>query len=277
MDVLLRADGLTKHFPRRRPLFETERDAETFAAVDGVTFSLQPGEAMGLIGESGCGKTTVCNLLLRLLDCDDGRIFFEGQDVTRLRGRRLLFPIRRRMQAVFQDSGSSLNPHMSLREIITEPLRCFGIPVRDSAEQALEQVGLPPAWASRKPRQLSGGERQRVSIARAMILRPSLLILDEATSSLDVITRAGIINLLDRMRRDHGAAVLFITHDIALADRFCTRQAGMKEGTIVETLADLSPDKARHPYTRTLIESRMTLPAKEGKPRQPSLNGTGGP
>ena len=172
MGALLEVRNLTKLFPKRVGLFAPDRKT-MFAAVEDVSFSLEGGEALGLVGESGSGKTTIANLILRLLSPDSGEIIFDGEDITRLKTHRELLPIRRKMQAVFQNSGSSLDPQMTLGRIISEPLRNFGLPVKGQAERLLELVGLPPEWVSRRPHELSGGQRQRVSIARAMAPRPS--------------------------------------------------------------------------------------------------------
>jgi ABC-type glutathione transport system ATPase component len=258
MDALLEVRNLTKLFPKKPLLFAPDKRS-MFAAVEDVSFSLQRGEALGLVGESGCGKTTIANLILKLLSPDRGEIIFDGEDITQLKAHREILPVRRKMQAVFQNSGSSLDPHMTLGKIITEPLKNFGLPIKGKAEQYLELVSLPPDWVSRKPHQLSGGQRQRVSIARAMVLKPKLLILDEPTSNLDVLTASQILALLRHLFEEHETAVLFISHDIAAVDKLCRRKAVMKDGRIIETLSSLSLEEASHPYTKKLIESKLSI------------------
>lgn len=258
MRTLLEVSNLTKLFSTRTSQFSSKK-ATKFAAVEDVSFSLNRGETLGLVGESGCGKTTIANLLLKLLNPDKGQIIFDGEDITELNGYKKLYPLRRNIQAVFQNSGSSLDPHMTLGGIITEPLENYHLPVKGQAENHLELVGLPPEWVSRKPHQLSGGQRQRVSIARAMILNPSFLILDEATSNLDVITSAQIIKLMHHLHEEHDIAILFISHDISAVDKLCTKKAVMKDGKIVEMLDSLDLETAKHPYTKRLIQSKLTV------------------
>lgn len=258
MKELLELKNVTKYFSTRAGLLGSRKSGR-FAAVDDVSLTLYRGQALGLVGESGSGKTTVASLILKLLEPDAGSICFDGQDITHLKGYKELRSIRRSVQAVFQNSGSSLDPHMTLGEIISEPLKNYKLPVKGEAEKHLELVGLPPDWVSRKPHQLSGGQRQRVSIARAMVLRPSLLILDEATASLDVITSAQILSLLSHLYSSHNTAILFISHDIAAVDKLCARKAVMKDGKIVELLDSLDLSEAKHPYTRRLIESRLSF------------------
>lgn len=258
MSALLQAKNLTKRFAKRGGSFAFTKK-EVFTAVDDVSFSMELGETLGLVGESGSGKTTVANLVLRLLEPDEGQVLFGGEDITRLHSYRELHPLRRHIQAVFQNSGTSLDPHMTLGEIITEPLKNYGLPVKSKAEESLFLVGLPAEWVKRKPHQLSGGQRQRVSIARAMILKPALLILDEATSNLDVITTAQIIALMQRLHDENNTAILFISHDIASIDKLCEKKAVMRGGRIVETLGAMNLSEAKHPYTKRLIQSRLSF------------------
>lgn len=258
MSTLLEVSNLTKLFSTRTSQFSSKK-ATKFAAVEDVSFSLNRGETLGLVGESGCGKTTIANLLLKLLNPDEGQIIFNGEDITELKGYKRLYPLRRNIQAVFQNSGSSLDPHMTLGDIIIEPLENYHLPVKGQAEKHLELVGLPPEWVTRKPHQLSGGQRQRVSIARAMILNPSLLILDEATSNLDIITSSQIIKLMHHLHEEHDVAIIFISHDISAVDKLCMKKVVMKDGKIVETLDSLSLETAKHPYTKRLIQSKLTV------------------
>lgn len=252
--------GISKRFTRRR-LFSFAKDLETTAAVSNVSLCVERGEIAALIGESGCGKTTIANILLLLLQPDCGSIFIDGQDVTEIRGHKNLAPVRKKIQAVFQNSSSSLDPSMTLEQIVTEPLRNYNIPCRSEAERLLELVGLPGQWKKRLPAQLSGGQRQRVAIARAMALQPDVLVLDEPTSSLDVVTTSSIVQLLADLNREHCTSMLFITHDIALAGRFCDTKYVMKDGNILERLHTLDEANASNSYTQHLIHSQMKLPS----------------
>jgi oligopeptide/dipeptide ABC transporter ATP-binding protein len=224
--------------------------------VDDVTFHIGPGETLGLVGESGCGKTTVGRLILRLLPVTAGRIVFDGQDVTHLPERRLR-EFRRQVQVVFQDPYSSLNPRLTVRDIVGEPLRNFGASRRAAAARVaelLDTVGLPAAYMGRYPHAFSGGQRQRIGIARALALGPRLLVCDEAVSSLDVSVQAQILNLLADLQQELGLALLFISHNLAVVRHLSHRVAVMYLGRLVE----IAPEAAlfehpRHPYTRALL------------------------
>jgi oligopeptide/dipeptide ABC transporter ATP-binding protein len=225
-------------------------------AVDDVTLHVAAGETLGLVGESGCGKTTVGRLILRLLPATDGRIVFEGQDITRLPESRLR-EFRRAVQVVFQDPYSSLNPRMTVRDIVGEPLRNFGATRRAAAARVadlLATVGLSPEYMTRYPHAFSGGQRQRIGIARALALSPRLLVCDEAVSSLDVSVQAQILNLLADLQRQLGLALLFISHNLAVVRHVSQRVAVMYLGRLVEVApeADLF-EHPRHPYTRALL------------------------
>jgi oligopeptide/dipeptide ABC transporter ATP-binding protein len=225
-------------------------------AVDDVAFHIAPGETLGLVGESGCGKTTVGRLILRLLPVTAGRIVFDGQDVTRVPERRLR-DYRRQVQVVFQDPYSSLNPRLTVRDIVGEPLRNFGATRRAAAARVaglLDTVGLPAAYMRRYPHAFSGGQRQRIGIARALALGPRLLVCDEAVSSLDVSVQAQILNLLADLQQELGLALLFISHNLAVVRHLSHRVAVMYLGRLVE----IAPEAAlfqhpRHPYTRALL------------------------
>jgi peptide/nickel transport system ATP-binding protein len=230
--------------------------AGVLRAVDDVTLHVDPGETLGLVGESGCGKTTVGRLILRLLPATAGRIVFEGQDITHLPERRLR-DFRRAVQVVFQDPYSSLNPRLTVRDIVGEPLRNFGASRRAAAARVgelLDTVGLPPDYMTRYPHAFSGGQRQRIGIARALALGPRLLVCDEAVSSLDVSVQAQILNLLADLQRQLGLALLFISHNLAVVRHVSQRVAVMYLGRLVEVApeADLF-DHPRHPYTRALL------------------------
>ncbi len=251
---LLEVAGLTKHFAVRGGIVH---------AVDGVSFTLERGETLALVGESGCGKSTVGRCVLRLLRPTEGQVMLDGARIDDLPERQLR-RLRRRMQVVFQDPFSSLNPRQRVREAIAEPIRNFGLaaPREIAARVAalLEQVGLPAAAMQRFPHEFSGGQRQRIGIARALAAGPDLLVCDEAVSALDVSVKAQIINLLTGLQARLGLAVLFISHDLAIVEHLTHRVAVMYLGRIVE-LADRQALFAtpRHPYTRALL-SAVPLP-----------------
>jgi ABC-type dipeptide/oligopeptide/nickel transport system ATPase subunit len=232
-------------------------DHSHFAACEDVSIHIAEGEIFGLVGESGCGKSTLANMLLLLIKPCEGEIHIDGQNVTNLSRRRSLMDVRRKIQYVPQNSGSSLNPHMTLEGIITEPMRNFKIPHKSKAAELLEIVGLSPDWIRRRPAQLSGGQRQRVAVARAISINPQVLVLDEVTSSLDIITAGDVIKMLGKVNREFNTSMLFISHDIALADRFCHRTGVMKDGRIVEIADDLT--KAKNEYTRELVDSSLNI------------------
>jgi ABC-type dipeptide/oligopeptide/nickel transport system ATPase subunit len=228
-----------------------------FAACEDVSIHIAEGEIFGLVGESGCGKSTLANMLLLLLKPCEGTIHIDGQNVTNLSRRSALLEVRRKIQYVPQNSGSSLNPHMTLENIITEPMRNFKVPHKSKAAELLEIVGLSPDWIKRRPAQLSGGQRQRVAVARAISINPKTLVLDEVTSGLDIITAGSVIKMLSGINREFNTSMLFISHDIALADRFCHRTGFMKDGSIVEITYDLS--EAENEYTKELVNSSLNL------------------
>ena len=243
-DYHVRADGA---FGRRRRL----------RAVDGVSLSISEGEALGLVGESGCGKSTIAKLILRLITPSGGRIVFMGKDITGL-GRRDMRPIRRNMQIVFQDPFASLNPGMRVGEIVSEPLVVHNRRQADSKEitELLGLVGLHPGDAKKYPHEFSGGQRQRISIARALALRPRLLVLDEPVSALDVSIQAQIINLLIELKKKLGLAYLFIAHDLSVVRHVSDRVAVMYMGRIVEQgLRDEVFSRPSHPYTQALVSA----------------------
>jgi oligopeptide transport system ATP-binding protein len=251
-DALLEVDGLAMEFRSRRGA-----GGGRVQAVRGVSFTIGKGEILGLVGETGSGKTTVGKCVVRLLNPSAGTVRFDGQDITRVpRGR--LRQLRARMQMVFQDPYSSLDPRMTVGQIVAEPLRAHtadsASQTRARAAKAIERVGLPAAVLQRLPHELSGGQRQRVGLARALVLEPQLLIADEPVSALDVSVRAGILNLLTDLQRSMGFSCLFITHDLSVAEFLCDRVAVMYLGEIVEvgTREELFTD-ARHPYTQSLL------------------------
>ncbi len=255
MTALLEVSGLRKWFPVGGGLFG--RGRRQVKAVDDVSFTLAPGEVLSLVGESGSGKTTVGRAVLRLTEPTAGAIRFEGEDITHL-SRRRLRPLRRRMQLVFQDPFASLNPRMTIGDIIATPLAIQGGHDR-AARQAevaamLDLVGLSARFAARYPHELSGGQRQRVGIARALILRPSLLVADEPVSALDVSIQAQVVNLLLELKERLGLTVLFIAHDLGVVGHISDRVAVMYLGRLVEIASTRALfEGARHPYTQALL------------------------
>jgi oligopeptide transport system ATP-binding protein len=256
--ALLEVSGLVKHFHVGGGLFGGP--AGVVRAVDGVDFTIRRGETLGLVGESGCGKTTTGRCILQLDRPTSGHIVFEGVDLTALNQQQLR-AVRRRIQVIFQDPYSSLNPRMSVGEILAEPIKVHGL-VPDKAKRAervrelLEQVGLMPRHAERYPHQLSGGQRQRVGVARALAMEPSLIICDEPVSALDVSIQAQIINLLEDLQSRLGLTFLFIAHDLSVVRHISDRVAVMYLGRIVE-LADRQAlyEEPLHPYTRALLSA----------------------
>ncbi|MFL9679878.1 MULTISPECIES: ABC transporter ATP-binding protein [Streptomyces] len=252
---LLTAENLVKEYPHRR----TGRHTPPPPAVDGVSLRVARGETLALVGESGSGKSTTARLLLRLTDPTAGRITFDGQDVTRLRGAALR-ALRRRLQIVYQNPYTSLDPRLPVAEIVAEPLRAFRIAGR--AERArrvavlLDRVHLPADVARRRPAELSGGQRQRVAIARALALRPDLVVCDEPVSALDVSAQAHVLDVLAELQREDGLSYLFITHDLAVVRRIAHRVAVMRHGRIVETgPVETVFTEPREAWTRALLDA----------------------
>ncbi len=254
---LLQTEDLVKHYPVRGGLLSKRSGA--VRAVDGVSFEVARGETLGLVGESGCGKTTVARLVLRLEAPTAGRVSFDGEDLLALSSKALRVK-RRELQIVFQDPMSSLNPRMTVREILAEPLSVHrvatGAALEARVDALLEQVGLPASWRQRYPHEFSGGQRQRIGVARAIALGPKLVVCDEAVSALDVSVQAQVLNLLLELRERLGLAYLFISHDLSVVRHVSHRVAVMYLGQIVEQAPTARLFGApAHPYTKALLSA----------------------
>jgi oligopeptide/dipeptide ABC transporter ATP-binding protein len=257
-DTLVELDDLRVWFPIKQGVV-LDRHVGDVKAVDGVSLTIERGETLGLVGESGCGKSTVGRAMLRLYEPTGGRVMFEGADVTHLSESQLR-PLRRRMQMVFQDPFASLNPRHSIGRTIGEPLKVHGIARGREADtrvrEILDVVGLPQDAANRYPHEFSGGQRQRVGLARALALNPALVVCDEPVSALDVSIQAQIVNLLEKLQEEFGLTYLFIAHDLAVVRHISDRIAVMYLGKIVEIApADDLYDNPLHPYTITLLSA----------------------
>ena len=255
---LLEVQSLKVHFPVGKPWFA--RSPSVVRAVDDVSLTVHAGEAVGLVGESGCGKSTLGRASIRMLDPTEGRIVFDGQDITRLKASELR-PLRRHFQMVFQDPFNSLNPRMTVGQSIAEALVIHRLAPSSQARatrvgELLRDVGLDPDLASRLPHQFSGGQRQRVGIARALAVEPRLIVCDEPVSALDVSVQAQVVNLLQDIQRQKGIAYLFISHDLAVVEHLCQRIVVMYLGRVVEAGPARSVCRSpSHPYTQALLSA----------------------
>ncbi|GIM89672.1 ABC transporter ATP-binding protein [Paractinoplanes toevensis] len=258
MTPIVSVRGLVKHFPVRSRGILRRQVGDVHAVCD-INFDIFSHETLGLVGESGCGKTTTGRLLLNLVPATAGEIRFQDRDIVPL-SRGQMRPLRREMQIVFQDPYASLDPRMTVNEVIAEPLRIHGLYRRDKVRDLLKMVGLSPEHGNRYAHEFSGGQRQRIGVARALALQPKLLVLDEPVSALDVSIQAGVINLLEDLQDELGLSYLFISHDLSVVRHIADRVAVMYLGRIVETapVEDLFRNAA-HPYTQALI-SAIPLP-----------------
>lgn len=255
-EPLLKVINLEKKFPIQRGFLK--RTVGQIHAVDGISFEIAPGETLGLVGESGCGKSTTARLILRLLDPTAGEIYFDGKEIHAM-SRQEVRAVRKDMQIVFQDPYASLNPRMTVRQIVAEPLIVHGMAKDDSdprVDEMIELCGLSREFGNRYPHEFSGGQRQRVGIARALITRPKLVVLDEPVSALDVSVQAQILNLLDDLREKFGFSYLFVAHDLSVVSHISSRVAVMYLGKIVEIGSrEEIFNHPKHPYTKALISA----------------------
>ncbi|HYN37329.1 MAG TPA: dipeptide ABC transporter ATP-binding protein [Actinomycetota bacterium] len=281
-EPLVRVENLKKHFPITRGIIFKKRIGAVHA-VDGVSLEVYPGETLGLVGESGCGKSTCARLIARLLDPTEGRVWLNGEDITKMSPRKLR-PYRREMQMIFQDPYASLNPRQTVGQIIGSPFEIHKTEgdTRKKVQDLMDRVGLNPEHYNRYPHEFSGGQRQRIGVARALALRPKLIICDEPVSALDVSIQAQILNLLDDLQDEFKLTYLFISHDLGVVRHISDRIAVMYLGKIVELAsADDVYDNPKHPYTAALLSAvpkgrsesdltqRVVLPGDVPSPANP--------
>lgn len=275
--ALLRVENLVKHFPIMRGAF-VRRQVGAVHAVDGVSFDIYPGETVGLVGESGCGKSTTGRTILQLYRATSGSVYFEGHNLAEMKGEELR-KMRRKMQMIFQDPYASLNPRMTVRDIISEPLLVHGLANGKQAGERVQEllglVGLNPAYANRYPHEFSGGQRQRIGVARALSLQPSLIVCDEPISALDVSIQAQVVNLLEDLQKQFHLTYLFIAHDLSMVRHISTRVAVMYLGVIVEFAErDDLYSNPLHPYTQALLSAvPIPDPVAEEKRQRRVLQG----
>lgn len=266
-EVMLEVKKLTKHFSSGSGLFQS--NAAVVKAVENVSFKINKGETLGLVGESGCGKTTTGRTIIRLYEPTSGNILFNGQDITKANMK----PIRKRMQMIFQDPYASLNPRMTVSDIVGEPLDIHGLAKgderRDRIMKLLEMVGLSSEQANRYPHEFSGGQRQRIGIARALAVQPELIICDEPISALDVSIQAQIVNMLEDLQKELGLTYLFIAHDLSMVKHISNNVGVMYLGKLIE-LADRDElyEKPQHPYTKALLSAVPIADPKVSRAKQ---------
>lgn len=261
-------DNLSKEYVLKAGFFkQLSGKAGVVSAVDKVSFTMNAGEIVGLVGESGCGKTTLGKMLLKIEDITSGKAYINGTDISSVKGRKKIVEFRKKVQMIFQDPYDSLDPKLTIREIVAEPLRSLKLcktssELNERVEETLRLVELTPVelYRDRYPHQLSGGQRQRVAIARALVVDPEFIIADEPVSMLDVSLRAGVLNLLQKLNREKGIGIILITHDLATARFLCNRIVVMYLGKFVEITNPKSlVEEAVHPYTQLLISSAPDL------------------
>ncbi len=274
MTALLEVDNLVRHFVAARSLLGAPK--VVVRAVDGVSFKVEAGKTLALVGESGCGKSTVGRLVLRLIEAQAGRVLFEGRDIAQYNPEEMR-AYRRRAQIIFQDPYASLNPRMTIAQALTEPLKLHGLAEpgqrRKRVDEILRLVGLEPRFAQRYPHEFSGGQRQRIAIARAIAVEPKLIVCDEPVSALDVSIRSQILNLLRDLQRELGLAYIFISHDLAVVKHVADHVAVMNLGEIVETGPAAAVFEApRHPYSRALL-SAIPIPSPSQERTRMVLSG----
>ena len=260
---LLKVEHLSKEFPAESGMFAKRFSKRVVSAVNDISFEIYPGETFGLVGESGCGKSTTGRTIMRLTKPTAGKVFFQGKDVAEM-SKHEIKDMRREMQFIFQDPYASLNPRMTIGEIVSEPMTIHGVGTKEErierVRELLDVVGLNPEHINRYPHEFSGGQRQRIGIARALIMEPEFIIADEPISALDVSIRAQVLNLMSKLQKEHGLTYLFIAHDLSVMRFICDRIAVIHKGVIVE-LAETEKLFAHplHPYTRALL-SAIPLP-----------------
>jgi len=275
-EVLLRVEDLKMHFPIYRGVFQ--RQVGAVRAVDGLSFDVKRGETLGLVGESGCGKSTTGRTILQLYKPTDGNVHFEGKDLVKLKGEEMRH-MRRKMQMIFQDPYASLNPRMTVGQLVGEPLIVHnvatGAEINERVAHLLELVNLNPAFATRYPHEFSGGQRQRIGVARALALQPSFIICDEPISALDVSIQAQVVNLLEELQEQFNLTYLFIAHDLSMVRHISQRVAVMYLGVIVELAErDELYKEPLHPYTQALLSAvPIPDPVADAKRKRTILEG----